>query len=83
MIIVTVFALVTTVFLRFQHLDYMQLSHDEAYSISRVFGIQHQQLVNAVHDGRLHTPAELLKFQQAQPGNPFICDWRQAQARAV
>jgi uncharacterized membrane protein len=69
MILLTVVALLATSFLRFHDLGHMQLSHDEVYSISRVFGIRHQELVDAVHDGKVHTPAELLRFQNAQPGN--------------
>lgn len=69
MILLAVFALLATSTLRFRDLGHMQLSHDEVYSISRVFGIRHQQLVDAVHDGKVLTPAELLRFQNAQPGN--------------
>jgi uncharacterized membrane protein len=61
------FCLLATAWLRFQELGRMVVWHDEVYSLSRVFGFAHQQLSDAVHDGRVHTPAELLRLQQPRP----------------
>lgn len=69
LILILFVCLGATSLLRFQELGRMVVWHDEVYSLSRIFGIQHQQLSDAVHDGRIHTPAELLQWQNPQPGH--------------
>jgi uncharacterized membrane protein len=71
LILLTVITLLATSILRFRELDRMLIWHDEVYSISRMFGIQHQQLADAVHDGKIHTPSELLRLQNPQQDGSF------------
>jgi uncharacterized membrane protein len=68
--------LLTTLWLRFFDLERMLVWHDEVYSIARVFGIPHKELVRRVFDAQLHSPRELLQLQQAQTGHGLAETWR-------
>ena len=68
--------LLAGIWLRFQNLDQMLVWHDEVYSIARVMGISHKDLVRTLHDGQVHSPQELLQLQRPQPGNGLAETWR-------
>ncbi len=67
--LILIVCLSSTLFLRFTELGRMVIWHDEVFSLARIFGISHGKLIDAIHDGQIHTPAELLRMQQPQPGN--------------
>ena len=71
LMLLALLSLLATAVLRFHNLDGMLIWHDEIYSISRVFGIPHQQLFDTVHDGEIHTPSELLQLQRPQQDDSF------------
>jgi uncharacterized membrane protein len=64
------------IWLRFQNLDQMLVWHDEVYSIVRVIGIPHGDLVRSLFDGQVHNPEELLQLQRPQPDQGLTETWR-------
>jgi uncharacterized membrane protein len=68
--------LLAGIWLRYQNLDQTLVWHDEVYSIARVMGISHKDLVRSLFDGQVHSPQELLQLQRPQPGNGLAETWR-------
>jgi uncharacterized membrane protein len=65
--------------LRLHGLDHKVVWHDEVFTLARVLGYGHQEVLDGVHNGRLQTPHELLRFQRQAPARGFAETWRALQ----
>jgi len=66
LILVATACLLVTALLRFQALNGMLVWHDEVHSLARVSGVTQEEMGEALFDGKLHTPSDLLKLQAPQ-----------------
>jgi uncharacterized membrane protein len=65
--------------LRLYGLEHKVVWHDEVFTLARVLGYGHQEVLDGVHNDRLQTPDELLRFQRQAPDRGFADAWRALQ----
>jgi len=76
LLLISLLMLLAGVGLRLHGLEHKVVWHDEVFTLVRVLGFQHQEVLDGIYNGQVQTPAQLLRFQQRVPGRGFQDTWR-------
>ena len=69
-------AIVSATASRLIGLEHLPVWHDEAFTLTRVFGYAQEEVQQALFSERIMTPADVLRFQQPNPANGWVATLR-------